>query len=119
MDSYLTVRKFLGHHNTCKFPNVWHTFIKKKSIIPLPAEWRKDNHPPPKKVPKPSPVAKSSSSDIEEKPKAENKVNLKAPTTNSYSQGYRMPWKMCFRWPEQLWNYRKRRKPDWKIRNNC
>ncbi|MBW0474627.1 hypothetical protein O181_014342 [Austropuccinia psidii MF-1] len=41
MNSYLTVRKFLGHTNTCKLLNGWHPLMKKKNIMLLTAEWRK------------------------------------------------------------------------------
>ncbi|MBW0478625.1 hypothetical protein O181_018340 [Austropuccinia psidii MF-1] len=57
MNSYLTVRKFLGHPNTCKLLNGWHPLMEKKDIMILTAEWRKNNPPPPKQVPRPAPVA--------------------------------------------------------------
>ncbi|MBW0567615.1 hypothetical protein O181_107330 [Austropuccinia psidii MF-1] len=70
------------------------------------------NHPPPpKQVPRPAPVASSSNSNVKKQPQAQNKGKVKAPAPNLYSQGYRMPWKMYFRWPEPSWNYRRRRKP--------
>ncbi|MBW0568141.1 hypothetical protein O181_107856, partial [Austropuccinia psidii MF-1] len=41
MNSYLTVRKFLGNPNTCKLLNGWHPLMEKKNIILFTAEWRK------------------------------------------------------------------------------
>ncbi|MBW0572727.1 hypothetical protein O181_112442 [Austropuccinia psidii MF-1] len=58
MNSYLTVRKFLGHPNTCKLLNGWHPLMEKKNMILLTAGWRKNNPQPPKKVPKTAPVAR-------------------------------------------------------------
>ncbi|MBW0591357.1 hypothetical protein O181_131072 [Austropuccinia psidii MF-1] len=52
INSYLNVRKFLGHPNTCKLLNGWHPLIEKKNMMFSTAEWRKDNPPPPKQVPK-------------------------------------------------------------------
>ncbi|MBW0547134.1 hypothetical protein O181_086849 [Austropuccinia psidii MF-1] len=60
MNSYLTVRKFLGHPNTCKLLNGWHPLMEKKNMMHLTPEWRKNNPPPPKQVPKTAPVASSS-----------------------------------------------------------
>ncbi|MBW0566892.1 hypothetical protein O181_106607 [Austropuccinia psidii MF-1] len=57
INSYLTVRKLLGHSNTCKLLNGWHPLKEKKKMMLLTAEWRKYNLPPPKQVPK---TAKSS-----------------------------------------------------------
>ncbi|MBW0512458.1 hypothetical protein O181_052173 [Austropuccinia psidii MF-1] len=99
-NSYLTVRKFLGHPNTCKLLNGWHPLMEKKNMMLLTAEWRKDNPLPPKQVPRPAPVASSSNSNVKKQPQAQNKGKGKAPAPNPYSQGYRMPWKMCFRCPE-------------------
>ncbi|MBW0588806.1 hypothetical protein O181_128521 [Austropuccinia psidii MF-1] len=101
MNSYLAVRKFVGHPNTCKLLNGWHPLMEKKNMTLLTLEWRKNNHPTPKQVPKTAPVASSSNSNIKKQPHASNKGKGKAPATKPYSQGYRMPWKMCFRWPEQ------------------
>ncbi|MBW0559710.1 hypothetical protein O181_099425 [Austropuccinia psidii MF-1] len=59
----------------------------------------------------------SSNSNVKKKPQAWNKVKgkelVKKHTDRATeSQRFRrMPWKMCFRWPELCWNYRKRRKP--------
>ncbi|MBW0537779.1 hypothetical protein O181_077494 [Austropuccinia psidii MF-1] len=35
MNPYLTVRKFLGHPNTCKFLNGWHPLTEKKNMMLL------------------------------------------------------------------------------------
>ncbi|MBW0533006.1 hypothetical protein O181_072721 [Austropuccinia psidii MF-1] len=91
MNSYLTVRKFLGHPSTCKLLNGWHPLMEKKNMILLKAEWRKDNPPPPKKVPKTAPVASSSNSNVKKQPQAKNKGKGKEPATKPYSQGYRLP----------------------------
>ncbi|MBW0590686.1 hypothetical protein O181_130401 [Austropuccinia psidii MF-1] len=112
MNSYLTVRKFLGHPNTCKLLNGWHPLMEKNNIMLLTAEWRKKNPPPPKQMPRPAPVASSSNSNVKKQPHAQNKGKGKAPAPKPCSQGYRMPWKMYFRWPETSWNYRRRRNPD-------
>ncbi|MBW0523744.1 hypothetical protein O181_063459 [Austropuccinia psidii MF-1] len=63
----------------------------KENMILLTAEWRKNNPPPPKKVPKTSPVANSGNSNVKKKPQAQKKGKYKAPATNPYSQGYRIP----------------------------
>ncbi|MBW0518461.1 hypothetical protein O181_058176 [Austropuccinia psidii MF-1] len=55
MHSYLTVRKFVGHPNTCKLLNGWHPLMEKKNMMLLTAEGRKNNPPPPKQVPKTAP----------------------------------------------------------------
>ncbi|MBW0472658.1 hypothetical protein O181_012373 [Austropuccinia psidii MF-1] len=54
INSYLAVRKFLGHPNTLKLPNGWHPLMEKKNMIHLESEWRKINPPPPKQVSKTS-----------------------------------------------------------------
>ncbi|MBW0568206.1 hypothetical protein O181_107921 [Austropuccinia psidii MF-1] len=64
INSYLTVRKFLGHPNTCKLLNGWHRLMEKKNTILLTAEWRKNNPSPPKQVPKTAPIASRSSSKV-------------------------------------------------------
>ncbi|MBW0510497.1 hypothetical protein O181_050212 [Austropuccinia psidii MF-1] len=101
MNSYLTVRNFLGHTNTFKLLNEWHPLMEKKNMMLLTAKWRKSNPTPPKQVPKTAPVASRRNSDMKQQPNAQNKGKGKAPATKPYSQGYRMPWKMYFRWPEQ------------------
>ncbi|MBW0592968.1 hypothetical protein O181_132683 [Austropuccinia psidii MF-1] len=91
MNSYLTVRNFLGHPNTCKLLNGWHPFMEKKNMMLLTAECRKDNPPPPKQVPRTAPVASSSNSNVKKQPKAQKKGKGKAPAPTPYSQGYRIP----------------------------
>ncbi|MBW0541528.1 hypothetical protein O181_081243 [Austropuccinia psidii MF-1] len=56
MNSYLTVRKLLGHPNTCKLLNGWHPLMEKKNMMLLTAEWRKNNPQPPKQVPRPAAI---------------------------------------------------------------
>ncbi|MBW0556202.1 hypothetical protein O181_095917 [Austropuccinia psidii MF-1] len=51
----------------------------KKNMILLTAEWRKNNPPPPKQVPKTAPVASSSNSNMKNQPKAQKKGKGKAP----------------------------------------
>ncbi|MBW0589840.1 hypothetical protein O181_129555 [Austropuccinia psidii MF-1] len=102
INSYLTVRKFLGHPKTCKLVNGWHPLMEKKNMMLLTVEWRKNNPPPQKKVPETTSVASRSNSKMKKKPQAQNKGERRAPATNpENSQGYRMPWKMYFRWPDQ------------------
>ncbi|MBW0590103.1 hypothetical protein O181_129818 [Austropuccinia psidii MF-1] len=91
MSSYLTVRKFLGHPNTCKLINGWHPLMEKKNMMLLTAEWRKNNPPLPKQAPKTAPVARSSDSNVKKHPQAQNKGKGKAPATKPFSQGYRIP----------------------------
>ncbi|MBW0463165.1 hypothetical protein O181_002880 [Austropuccinia psidii MF-1] len=91
MNSYLTVRRFLGHPNTFKLLNGWHPVMEKKSMILLTAEWRKNNPPPPKQVPKTPPVASRSNSNVKKQPQAQNKGKFKVPATRLYRQGYRIP----------------------------
>ncbi|MBW0592446.1 hypothetical protein O181_132161 [Austropuccinia psidii MF-1] len=91
MNSYLNVRRFLGHPNTCKLLNGWHSLMEKKKMMLSSAEWRKKNPSPPKQVPKTAPVARSSNSNVKKKPQAQNKGKGKAPATKPYSQGYRSP----------------------------
>ncbi|MBW0488592.1 hypothetical protein O181_028307 [Austropuccinia psidii MF-1] len=89
--AYLTVRKFLGHLNTCKLLNGWHPSMQKQNTILLTEEWRKNNPPPPKQVPKTAPVDSISNFNAKKNPQAQNKVKGKAPATKPYSQGYRIP----------------------------
>ncbi|MBW0576481.1 hypothetical protein O181_116196, partial [Austropuccinia psidii MF-1] len=91
MNSYLTVRKFLGYPITCRLLNGLHPFIEKKNMVLLREEGKKNNPPPPKKVPKPAPVASSSNSNVKKQPQAQNKGKGKAPAPKPYSQGYRIP----------------------------
>ncbi|MBW0589242.1 hypothetical protein O181_128957 [Austropuccinia psidii MF-1] len=69
MNSYLTVRKLLGHPNTCKLLNGCNPLTEKKSIILFTLEWRKNNPPPPKQVSKSAPVASSSNSNVKRRHK--------------------------------------------------
>ncbi|MBW0536615.1 hypothetical protein O181_076330 [Austropuccinia psidii MF-1] len=107
MTSYLTVRIFLGHPNICKLLNGWHPLMEKKKMMLLTEEWRKNNPPKPKQVPKTDQVAGSSNSNVKNQPQAQSKGKGIAPATNltarsTESQRFsRMPWKMYFQWPEQ------------------
>ncbi|MBW0552746.1 hypothetical protein O181_092461 [Austropuccinia psidii MF-1] len=91
MNSYLTVRKFLAHPNTCKLLNGWHRLMEKNKMILLTEEWRKNNPPPPKQVPKTAPVSSRSNYNVKKQPKAQSKGKGKAPATKPYKQGYRIP----------------------------
>ncbi|MBW0466393.1 hypothetical protein O181_006108 [Austropuccinia psidii MF-1] len=91
MNSHLTVKNVTGHPNTCKLLNGWNTLMEKKNMMLSTAEWRKDNPPQPKQVPKTAPVARSRNSNVKKQPQAQNKGNGKAPAPNPYSQGYRIP----------------------------
>ncbi|MBW0556952.1 hypothetical protein O181_096667 [Austropuccinia psidii MF-1] len=64
MNAYLTVRKLLGHPNTCKLLNGWHPLMEKKNMMLVTAEWRRNNLTPPKQVLKTAPVARSSNSNM-------------------------------------------------------
>ncbi|MBW0589747.1 hypothetical protein O181_129462, partial [Austropuccinia psidii MF-1] len=94
----------LQHKEYQILADLWKNFINSyltKNMMLLTAEWRKNNPPPPKQVPKTDPVASSRNSNMKKQPQAQNKGKGKAPATKPYIQGYRMPWKMYFRWPEQ------------------
>ncbi|MBW0515970.1 hypothetical protein O181_055685 [Austropuccinia psidii MF-1] len=91
MNSYLTIRKCLGHLKTCKLLNGWHPLREKKNMLLLTAEWRKQNPPPPKQVPKTAPVARRCNSNVKKQPQAQNKGKGKAPAIKPYRQGYRIP----------------------------
>ncbi|MBW0589787.1 hypothetical protein O181_129502 [Austropuccinia psidii MF-1] len=91
MNSYLTVRKFLGHPSTCKLLNGCHPLMEKKNMMLLTAEWRTNNSPPPNKVPKTEPVANSSNSNMKKQPQAQKNGKGKELATKPYSQGYRIP----------------------------
>ncbi|MBW0483232.1 hypothetical protein O181_022947 [Austropuccinia psidii MF-1] len=103
MNSYLIVKKFLGHPNTCKLLNGWHPLMEKKNMMHLPAEWRENNPPQPKQVPRPAPVAGSSNSNAKKQPQAQNKDKGKAQPQSltaratGFQRFSRMPWKMYFR----------------------
>ncbi|MBW0576746.1 hypothetical protein O181_116461 [Austropuccinia psidii MF-1] len=90
MNSYLTVRKFLGHPHNCKLLNGLHPLMENKNMMLLTLEWRKNNPPSPKQVPKTAPVASSSNYNLKKQPQAPNKGKGKAPATKPYSQGYRI-----------------------------
>ncbi|MBW0499998.1 hypothetical protein O181_039713 [Austropuccinia psidii MF-1] len=87
MNSYLTVRNFLGHPNTCGLLNGWNQLMQKKNMMLLTAEWREKNPPPPKQVPETAQVASSSNSNVKKKPQAQNKGKGKATATKPYSKG--------------------------------
>ncbi|MBW0522538.1 hypothetical protein O181_062253 [Austropuccinia psidii MF-1] len=91
MNSYLNVRKFLGHPRTCKLLIGWHPLMEKNKMIPLTAEWRKNNPPLPTQVPKTAPVGSRRNSNVKKQPQTQNKGKGKAPATEPYSQGYRIP----------------------------
>ncbi|MBW0591016.1 hypothetical protein O181_130731 [Austropuccinia psidii MF-1] len=91
MNPSLTVRKFLGHPNTCRLLNGWHPLMEKKNMMLLTAKWRKNNPPPPKQVPRPAPVASSSNSNVKKQQQTQNKGKGKAPAPKPFSQGYRIP----------------------------
>ncbi|MBW0590776.1 hypothetical protein O181_130491 [Austropuccinia psidii MF-1] len=65
--------------------------MEKKNIIILTAEWRKNNPPPPKQVPRTTPIASSSNANVKKQPQAQNKGKGKAPATKPYSQRFRIP----------------------------
>ncbi|MBW0514321.1 hypothetical protein O181_054036 [Austropuccinia psidii MF-1] len=91
INSYLTVKKFLGHPNTCKLLNGWNPLMKKKKMMLLTAEWRKNNPPPPNQVPRTAPIASSRNSNVKRQPQAQNKGKGKLPATKPYGQAYRIP----------------------------
>ncbi|MBW0523407.1 hypothetical protein O181_063122 [Austropuccinia psidii MF-1] len=91
MNSYLTVRNFLGHPSTFKLLNGWHPLMEKENIMLLTAEWRKNKPPSPKQVPKTAPVASSRNSNMNKQPQTQNKGKGKEPAAKPYSQGYRIP----------------------------
>ncbi|MBW0570937.1 hypothetical protein O181_110652 [Austropuccinia psidii MF-1] len=64
---------------------------KDKYMILLTEEWRKNNPPPPKQVPKTAPEARSSNGNMKKQHQAQNKGKGKAPATKPYSHGYRIP----------------------------
>ncbi|MBW0544766.1 hypothetical protein O181_084481 [Austropuccinia psidii MF-1] len=92
MNFYLTVRKFLGNPNNCRLLNVWHPLMEKRNMMPLTAEWRKNNPPLPKQLPKTVPEARSRNSNVKKQPPAQNKGKGKEPATES-QRFRRMPWK--------------------------
>ncbi|MBW0528721.1 hypothetical protein O181_068436 [Austropuccinia psidii MF-1] len=91
MNSYLTVRKFLGHPNLSKLLDGGHPLMEKKSVMLLTTGLRKNNPLPPKQVPKISPVARSINSNVKKTPHAQNKGKGTEPAKKPYSQVYRIP----------------------------
>ncbi|MBW0567849.1 hypothetical protein O181_107564 [Austropuccinia psidii MF-1] len=85
MNSYPTVRKLLGHPNTCKLLNGWHPLMEKNKMMVFTEEWREKNSPPSKKV------ASNSDSNVKKQPQAQNKGKGKAPATKPHTQSYRIP----------------------------
>ncbi|MBW0570864.1 hypothetical protein O181_110579 [Austropuccinia psidii MF-1] len=63
----------------------------KENMMLLTAEWRKNNPPPPKHVPKTAPIASSSNSNVKKHPQAQKNGKGKGPATESYRKGYRIP----------------------------
>ncbi|MBW0495509.1 hypothetical protein O181_035224 [Austropuccinia psidii MF-1] len=83
MNSYLTVRTFLGHPNTCKLLNGWHPLMEQRQVIILTAEWRKNNPTSPNKVPRTASEA-GSSHKLRTRAKAKHQLqNLTARDTES------------------------------------
>ncbi|MBW0562852.1 hypothetical protein O181_102567 [Austropuccinia psidii MF-1] len=91
MKSYLTLRKCLGHPNTCKLINGWHPFMEKNNMMLLTAEWRKQNPIPLKQVPRTSLVARSSDSNVTQQPQAWNKGKGKEPAKKPLQSGLQNP----------------------------
>ncbi|MBW0582092.1 hypothetical protein O181_121807 [Austropuccinia psidii MF-1] len=84
MNSYLNVRKFLGHLNTCKLLNGWHPLMEK-------LEWRKKQPSTTQASAKNSPSSQQQKFQHEKEATSSNKGKGKAPATKPYSQGYRIP----------------------------
>ncbi|MBW0586831.1 hypothetical protein O181_126546 [Austropuccinia psidii MF-1] len=118
INSYLTVRNFLGHLSTCKLLNGWHPLMERKNLMLLTEELRKNNPPPPKQVPKTAPVARSSNFNVKKDPQSQNKGKGKAPDTKPYSQGYRISkiqkdaMENVFQMARTMMEFQKRWKPD-------
>ncbi|MBW0481290.1 hypothetical protein O181_021005 [Austropuccinia psidii MF-1] len=108
MNSYLTVRKLLGHPNTCKLLNGWHPLMENKNMMALTAEWRKKKPYAIKESAKTSPSGQKQKFQPE---KSSHKLKTRAEGSHqpqsltARATGYQristMPWKMCFRWPEE------------------
>ncbi|MBW0591758.1 hypothetical protein O181_131473, partial [Austropuccinia psidii MF-1] len=81
----------------------WIAYIYgKKNVMLLTAEWKKNNPPPPKQIPKKAPVGSNGISNVKKQRKAQNKGKGKAPGRATESQKFiRIPWRMYFIWPEQ------------------
>ncbi|MBW0540453.1 hypothetical protein O181_080168 [Austropuccinia psidii MF-1] len=99
MNSYLTVKKFLGHPITCKLLNGWHPLMENKNMMLLTAEWRKNNPPPPKQVPRPAPVARRSHK-LKTRAKGRHQLQSLTARDTGFQRFGRIPWKMYFRWLE-------------------
>ncbi|MBW0538776.1 hypothetical protein O181_078491 [Austropuccinia psidii MF-1] len=65
--------------------------MEKKNMMLLTEEWSKNIPTTPKQVPKKSPVASSSISNVQKQPQPWNKGKGKSPATKPYSQAYRIP----------------------------
>ncbi|MBW0484476.1 hypothetical protein O181_024191 [Austropuccinia psidii MF-1] len=63
----------------------------KRNMMPLTAEWRENNPPPHKPVPKSASVASRRNSNVKKQPQTHNKGKGKAPPTNPYRKCYRIP----------------------------
>ncbi|MBW0463123.1 hypothetical protein O181_002838 [Austropuccinia psidii MF-1] len=68
-----------------------HCWKRKNKMILSTAEWRKNNPPPAKQVPKTTPVVSSRTSSARKQPKAQNKGKDKAKATKTYREGYKIP----------------------------
>ncbi|MBW0563270.1 hypothetical protein O181_102985 [Austropuccinia psidii MF-1] len=90
MNSYLTVRTFLGNPRTCKLLNGWNPLMEKKDMMLLTAEFRINNPPHPKQVEKTASIARNRTLNMKKQPQAQKKGRSKAPDIQPYSQGYRM-----------------------------
>ncbi|MBW0486539.1 hypothetical protein O181_026254 [Austropuccinia psidii MF-1] len=91
MNPYLTVRKLLGNPHTCKLLNGWNPFMERKNMMLLTEEWRKINPSEPKQVPKTALVARSRNCNVNKQPQSQKEGKGKAPATNPYTKGYRIP----------------------------
>ncbi|MBW0583380.1 hypothetical protein O181_123095 [Austropuccinia psidii MF-1] len=118
MNSYLTVRKLLGHPNTFKVLNGWHPLMEKKNMMLLLKNGGKKPTTT-KESAKTSPSGQQKQFQCEKTATSSNKMakgrhqpQILTVKATGFQRFSRMPWKMCFRWPEPLWNYRRRRKPD-------
>ncbi|MBW0533064.1 hypothetical protein O181_072779 [Austropuccinia psidii MF-1] len=57
----------------------------------LTEEWRKNNPPPPKEVPKIAPIARSRNSNMKNHPQAQNQGKVKAPAAKHLPPGLQNP----------------------------
>ncbi|MBW0529765.1 hypothetical protein O181_069480 [Austropuccinia psidii MF-1] len=65
--------------------------MEKTNMMLLTAEWRKKQPSTTKASGRTSPVASRSNSNVKKQPQAQKKGKGKAPATNPYIQGYRIP----------------------------